>query len=117
MAESRQPEPTVDETPDPLEAGLAAAFGPDSGPPLPAGGSVLRALGASLPSVPRVQLREPYTEAVTPVHLPSSAEMPAAPDPAGRLQLHGEIARGGMGAVLKGRDVGLGRDLAVKVLL
>src|SRR5262249_53287728 len=36
---------------------------------------------------------------------------------AGRLQLHGEIARGGMGAVLKGRDADLGRELAVKVLL
>ena len=35
----------------------------------------------------------------------------------GRLQLLGEIARGGMGAVLKGRDPDLGRDLAVKVLL
>ena len=34
-----------------------------------------------------------------------------------RLQLLGEIARGGMGAVLKGRDPDLGRDLAVKVLL
>ena len=42
------------------------------------------------------------------------------PQPAsgpGRLQLLGEIARGGMGAVLKGRDPDLGRDLAVKVLL
>ena len=29
----------------------------------------------------------------------------------------GEIAQGGMGAILKGRDVDLGRDLSVKVLL
>jgi serine/threonine-protein kinase len=42
------------------------------------------------------------------------------PDPAdrpARLQLFGEIARGGMGAVLRGRDPDLGRELAVKVLL
>jgi serine/threonine-protein kinase len=43
--------------------------------------------------------------------------MPEPSDRSGRLQLLGEIARGGMGAVLKGRDVDLGRDLAVKVLL
>ena len=36
---------------------------------------------------------------------------------AGRYQLLGELARGGMGSVLRGRDMDLGRDLAVKVLL
>ena len=35
----------------------------------------------------------------------------------GRYQLQGEIARGGMGAIIKGRDVDLGRELAIKVLL
>ncbi len=35
----------------------------------------------------------------------------------GRYQLQGEIARGGMGAIIKGRDTDLGRDLAIKVLL
>ena len=35
----------------------------------------------------------------------------------GRYQLQGEIARGGMGAILRGRDVDLGRELAIKVLL
>ena len=34
-----------------------------------------------------------------------------------RYQILGEIDRGGMGAILKGRDTDLGRDLAVKVLL
>src|SRR5262249_31257289 len=36
---------------------------------------------------------------------------------AGRNLLLGEIGRGGMGAVLRGRDPDLGRELAVKVLL
>jgi serine/threonine-protein kinase len=43
----------------------------------------------------------------------------AAPVPSrlGRYQLLEEIGRGGMGAVLRGRDPDLGRDLAIKVLL
>jgi tetratricopeptide (TPR) repeat protein len=36
---------------------------------------------------------------------------------AGRVQLLGEIARGGMGVVLRGHDPELGRELAVKVIL
>ena len=45
-------------------------------------------------------------------------EMPPTPEGSwGRYQLQGEIARGGMGAVIKGRDADLGRDLAIKVLL
>jgi serine/threonine-protein kinase len=41
---------------------------------------------------------------------------PASPR-AGRYRLFGEIGRGGMGAVLRGHDPDLRRDLAVKVLL
>jgi serine/threonine protein kinase len=33
------------------------------------------------------------------------------------LRLHDEIGRGGMGAVLRGHDPALGREVAVKVLL
>jgi serine/threonine-protein kinase len=90
-------------------------------PPSPlAGASVLKALGGSLPELPRVHLPEPFTEASTCVNQPGPSERPEAgilPQTASRLLLIGEIARGGMGAVLKGRDVDLGRDIAVKVLL
>jgi serine/threonine-protein kinase len=53
------------------------------------------------------------------IHVVESASdaMPAPELSGDRYQLFGEIARGGMGAVLRGRDVDLGRDLAVKVLL
>jgi serine/threonine protein kinase len=86
----------------------------------PSGASVLLSLTASLPEVPRVHLRDPLTDGITPVNLPDSSEMTelkGAPNSARRLHLLGEIARGGMGAILKARDVDLGRDLVVKVLL
>jgi serine/threonine-protein kinase len=42
---------------------------------------------------------------------------PAETLPVGRYEVRAELGRGGMGAVLHGRDPLLGRDLAVKVLL
>ena len=43
MSEQTPPDPSLDQpTSDPsLDADPAAAFGPDSGPPLPAGGSAV----------------------------------------------------------------------------
>src|SRR5687767_10757131 len=81
-----------------------------------AGQSVLHSLGQNLPGVPRVMLREEAKSGESVVLQPQSSEMPAAKSNS-RYQLHGEIARGGMGAILKGRDTDLGRDLAIKVLL
>jgi serine/threonine-protein kinase len=48
---------------------------------------------------------------------PHDPDHPASNETGARYQLFSEIARGGMGTVLRGRDVDLGRDLAVKVLL
>ena len=81
----------------------------------PQGKSVLATIGSG--PTPHVQLRELPDES-DPVIKPRSAEMALHNGASlGRYQLQGEIARGGMGAILKGRDVDLGRDLAIKVLL
>jgi eukaryotic-like serine/threonine-protein kinase len=83
-----------------------------AGPP-----GVLETIVADGGPAPRVLLRDTDPDAEPPLHRPGSAEMPAPKDRSARLRILGEIARGGMGAVLKGRDEDLGRDLAVKVLL
>ena len=78
--------------------------------------SVLKMLGNTLDEVPRVSLRESQAESDDPISRPSSPEVPQTNSDS-RYRLDGEIARGGMGAIIKGRDTDLGRDLAIKVLL
>ncbi len=90
--------------PDSLDAGLAAGFGRPMAP------------RSSLGDLRPVLLREAEGESAHVVK-PKSDAMPPKEVTGDRYQLSGEIARGGMGAVLRGRDVDLGRDLAVKVLL
>src|SRR5262245_55644131 len=90
---------------DSLDAGLAAAFGRPAGGPR-----------SSLGPMPLVLLKEAEGDSAHIVK-PSSDAMPSPEQTGDRYQLQGEIARGGMGAVLRGRDVDLGRDLAIKVLL
>ena len=77
--------------------------------------SVLRGLESQF-EIPHVCLDVAATEMDDPVLHPHSPELPETPADS-RYQLQGEIARGGMGAVFLGRDVDLGRKLAVKVLL
>jgi tetratricopeptide (TPR) repeat protein len=115
MNEPHDPSRTVDipSIPaDSLDAGLAAGFGrPADGP-----GSVLAGLRESLGDLRPVLLKEAEGESAHVVK-PRSDAMPPPEQAGDRYQLQGEIARGGMGAVLRGRDMDLGRDLAVKVLL
>jgi serine/threonine-protein kinase len=100
---------------DALEDGLAVAFGPWSDPP--PGRSVLKTLSTVGVDPPRVLLRDTDPAAEPALVDRGAPELPPRPGPDARYQLLGEIGRGGMGAVLKGRDADLGRDLAIKVLL
>ena len=90
---------------DSLDAGMVAGFG-----------KAVQAPRSSLGAMRPVLLQEAEGESAHIVK-PKSDAMPTPFEAGDRYQLSGEIARGGMGAVLRGRDVDLGRDLAVKVLL
>ncbi|MBL8823176.1 MAG: serine/threonine protein kinase [Planctomycetia bacterium] len=91
---------------DPSKASI-----PNISSSLPIGDSILRALAATTPQLPQIQLPEAGQS--------TTSETPLSPSklPEHRYKLEGEIARGGMGAVLRGRDEDLGREIAVKVML
>jgi serine/threonine-protein kinase len=83
----------------------------------PLGRSALTTLSLGDDASFSVHLRDVPDER-EPVVKPRSDAIPALSNGGfARYQLQGEIARGGMGAILKGRDIDLGRDLAIKVLL
>ena len=90
-------------------AGERAAETIDVGP---AGRGVLETLSASVGAVPHVLLRDTDGGPEPPLHRPAGGQ----PGQGTRFRIDGEIARGGMGAILKGRDPDLGRDVALKVL-
>jgi serine/threonine protein kinase len=83
---------------------------PDSPP------SVLQAITQRTGLAPKVLLSDTGSEhGASPVIAPGTAAL-RAPKGRGNYQMLGEIARGGMGVILKGHDTDLGRDVAMKVL-
>ena len=115
MNKPSEPEETtaMSSTPaDSLDAGLAAGFGrPAEGP-----SSMMTRLLDDYGALAPVLLRDVEGDSAH-VLRPRTDAMPRAAEAGDRYQLAGDIARGGMGAVLRGRDVELGRELAFKVLL
>ena len=96
-------EPMSRDEQNPLDAGMAEGFGSHRG------SSILKLIAAMGSPVREVNLRDPVEDHDTPVIRPGAKSSE-------RYQMLGEIARGGVGVVLKGRDRDLGRDIAMKVL-
>ena len=99
--------------PDPSDSGVVV-------PPQPREekqNTVLQAISRLTGQAPKVFLRDTDSEhGASPMLDPKSRERELLPKGRGNYQILGEIARGGMGLVLKGHDTDLGRDVALKVL-
>jgi serine/threonine-protein kinase len=101
----RLTEAAEDSASDLLDAALAIAFGPASGGP----GEESSPSGEHAPAL---RLREAYP----PDPHGRGADTDSSFELAGRYQVDGELARGGMGVILRGRDRDLAREVAIKVL-
>ncbi len=98
---------------DDMAGGLRAAFGDEPAADRP---SVLRLLQERSNSKLDLYLHDEGETEEHAVPVTIDDESKALRDPTGRYQVLGEIGRGGVGVVYKGRDQDLGRDVAMKLL-
>lgn len=117
MANGAPDPPEIREATEELpDAWFVHAFASEAADGGDTGSSVRECLVRSGASWPSVMLRDPPRHE-DPLVLADSGEIPRNEKTLGRFQVLGEIARGGMGVVMKGRDSDLGRDVALKLLL
>ncbi len=110
MVDENRPDETL-----PLDAGMAAAFGSSHAGDMTRGVSVVSLLEKTHGIHSRVLLRDTMSDDSPVVHARRD-ESANANSQSNRYQMLGEIARGGVGVIMKGRDVDLGRDVAIKML-
>ncbi|MCB9886706.1 MAG: serine/threonine protein kinase [Planctomycetes bacterium] len=115
--EADRPErPDESEPPVELDRGLELAFGGKRAPgPAAPSDSVIARIGAVAGRVPRVSLREVESTDQTPMLKPLTSSDGLARE-TGKYVVHGMLGQGGVGAVHRGHDSDLGRDVAIKFL-
>ncbi len=81
------------------------------------GDSILDSIARRAGRAPHVNLRDAGTGGEAPIIDPKAHafQHELSPKDQGKYRILGEIARGGMGVILRGHDVELGRDIAIKV--
>ncbi len=107
--------PARDDPVELIDLGLHIAFQAKlAGPRSVARGPVISRIESEGRQITDLVLQQPLGERSPP---PQPLSLTGVPAGVGKYQVLGELGRGGLGVVLKARDMDLGRDTAMKVLI